>query len=330
MPEIPNQIGVGFGTAALGDANHEVVLLALKAGFRKFDTAEADYWYRQGEVGKALETFFYKDHQDDECVDDSQQEECSRTCASEGLEISTKIPPWSLTSEDNIRANAKESREELVGFCEDQVLADENGNIVEARPYPLDVYYIHAPHCWDGWHPRCTSPPPTLSLRDAWRGMEAVVGIDHSAKRIGLSNVSPAELLDIIAFVQERQAAGETNPPPRMPDALQAFADPLKPAKELRRICAEHGIEFVSYSTLGTQHRQGRNPVLTSDTVEMLAKRYNRSVAEVVLSWARQNEMSVIPRSTRENHIQELSNMLTQPPFLSVEDLELMDKMALN
>jgi 2,5-diketo-D-gluconate reductase B len=115
-----------------------------------------------------------------------------------------------------------------------------------------------------------------------------------------------------------------------MPDALQAYADPLKPAKELRRICAEHGIEFVSYSTLGTQHRQGRNPVLANDTVEMLAKRYNRSVAEVVLSWARQNDMSVIPRSTKENHIQELANMLTQPPFLSLKDLGLIDAMALN
>lgn len=138
-PAISDAIGVGFGTAALGDMNHEVVLMALDAGFRKFDTAEADYWYRQGEVGRALETFFYRGHEDDECL----AEECSRTCASEGLKISTKIPPWSLTSEDNIRTNAKESREELVGFCEDEVWADEEGNIVEARPYPLDVYYIH-------------------------------------------------------------------------------------------------------------------------------------------------------------------------------------------
>ena len=87
------------------------------------------------------------------------------------------------------------------------------------------------------------------------------MALDHSAKRIGLSNISAGELLDIIAFVKEREEAGETNPPPRMPDAIQIYADPIKPAKELRRICAEHGIEFVSYSTLGTQHRQGRNPV---------------------------------------------------------------------
>lgn len=162
--------------------------------------------------------------------------------------------------------------------------------------------------------------------------MEAVVGLDHSAKRIGLSNVSAAELLDIISFVKTRQESGneQVGPPPRMPDAVQIYSDPLKPAKELRRICEEHGIEFVSYSTLGTQHRQGKNPVLTSDIVVKLADTHQRSVAEVVLSWARQRNMSVIPRSTKEHHIKELANMLTQPPFLSVQDLELIDTMSLN
>jgi len=194
----------------------------------------------------------------------------------------------------------------------------------------VNLFFFAAPTCWDGWHPRCTSPPETLALRDAWLAMEAVVGLDHSAKRIGLSNVSAAELLDIISFVKEREAAGEVNPPPRIPDAVQIYADPIRPAKELRRICEEHGIEFVSYSTLGTQHRQGRNPVLTNDNVVKLAETHQRSVAEVVLSWARQRNMSVIPRSTKEQHIKELANMLTQPPFLSLEELELIDSMALN
>ena len=37
-------IGVGFGTAALGSNTYSIVTMALAAGFRKFDTAEAD-WY---------------------------------------------------------------------------------------------------------------------------------------------------------------------------------------------------------------------------------------------------------------------------------------------
>jgi diketogulonate reductase-like aldo/keto reductase len=325
---IPDAIGVGFGTAGLGGECYNAVLTALDAGFRKFDTAEADWWYDQKAVGKALESFFDPGDQDDECL----AEECTRTCFSEGLQISTKIPPWSLTSEADIRMHARESRQELVGFCEDVVLADKDGNIVSARPYPLDVYFIHAPKCWANWHPRCKAPPEVLSLRDAWVAMEAVVGLDYSSRRIGLSNVKPHELLDIISFVKERKEAGEDNvqPPPRMPDAVQILADPLMPAKEIRRICKEYGIEFVAFSTLGLQHKSQTNPVLGSEVVKTLAQTHGRSVAEVVLSWALQNDMSVIPRSNKKDHIAELANLLTQPPFLSAADLSLVDSLSLN
>ena len=321
-----HHIGVGFGTAAMRGNCPEIVTMALEAGFRKFDTAEEDdWWYDQKGVGAALEAFFVGEPIDDEC----NAQECSRTCASEDLRISTKIPPWKLTSASAIRESARQSREEILGFCEDAVLSDEDGIMTETLPFPLDVYYIHAPRCWDGWHPRCKDAGPTLPLREAWKAMEAVVGIDQSARRIGLSNIWPNDLLDIIQFVRERPA--DSYPPPRMPDVIQAFADPLQPNAELRRVCHEHGIEFVSYSTLGTQHRAaGGNPVLTSTTVKDLATRHDRSVAEVVLSWALQKGMSVIPRSGNRQHIDELSNLLSMPPFLNELDMQAMDAMSLN
>jgi diketogulonate reductase-like aldo/keto reductase len=151
---------------------------------------------------------------------------------------------------------------------------------------------LAAPTCWDGWHPRCENHPALVDLPTAWLAMEAAVGLDHSAQRIGLSNVRTKELMDIIKFVKSRQEAKEFNPPPRMPDVIQAFADPIRPSDDLRRICREHGIEFVSYSTLGTQHRQvNGNPVLGSSVVQRIADIYQRSTAEVVLSWARQRGM---------------------------------------
>lgn len=55
------------------------------------------------------------------------------------LHISTKIPPWSLTSIDDIRGHADASRRELLGFCDTLSLGD--NEIV--LPFPLDVYYIH-------------------------------------------------------------------------------------------------------------------------------------------------------------------------------------------
>lgn len=125
--------------------------------------------------------------------------------------------------------------------------------------------------------------------------MEAIVGLDHTSKRIGLSNIHPNELLDVIRFVHERIEAGENNPPPRLPDAVQAHSDPINTSIELRELCQEYNIEFVSYSTLGTQHRNvPENPVLTSTVVTHIAEKHSRSVAEVVLSWALQNDMRYV------------------------------------
>jgi len=231
-------IGVGFGTAGLGGNTYHAVQMALEVGFRKFDTAEADWWYDQKTVGKAIRDYFL-DH--------------GLSCATENLELSTKIPPWSLTSVSDIRTYASNSRLELLGgYCDDVTMYDPINDKDIVIPHPLDVYYIHAPACWKGWHHRCDNPPPTLPLREAWKGMEAIAGVDFTAKRIGLSNVHPPELLDLIDFIQERIENGETDPPPRLPDVLQAYADPLRPSDELREICEEYGIEFVSYSTLGT------------------------------------------------------------------------------
>ena len=318
----PSAVGVGFGTAALGGGCYDVVTLALEAGFRKFDTAEADWWYDQKAVCRALQDYFSFE---DTCT----SEECANPC--QELRISTKIPPWSLVSEGHIRSNAASSRQELLGFCTaNDMVVEMDGSEVSA-PFPLDVYYIHAPTCWTGWHPRCDNHPPLLDLRSSWRAMEAVVGLDHNAQRIGLSNIRPDELLEIIQFVREReqQPMPPGTAPPRKPDVVQAYADPIKPADQLRKICLENGIEFVSYSTLGTQHRGvSENPVLGSPVVQSIAQKHGRSTAEVVLSWALQRGMSVIPRSSNRRHIQELARLLeANSTFLDESDLGQIDSM---
>jgi len=319
-----SSINVGFGTAALGGKGVEIVKIALEHGFRKFDTAEEnEFWYDPSSVGQALREYFVgtKD-----------------SCQKADIRISTKIPPWELVSEAKIRDNAKRSRELLVGFCDDA-----SDNAGDDKKFPLDVYYIHAPACWKGWHPKCNGVTNTLSLRDVWLALEAVVGLDKSAKRIGLSNVSPEQLEDIVTFVKERQgsaanAAGATDavaPAPRLPDVVQNHADPIEPAKEVREICAKYGIEFVSYSTLGTQHQyrdnnNGNNPVLNSRVVKDLAAKYDKSTAEIVLSWALQNNMSIIPRSANREHIKQLSNLLKYrrgEGFLSQDDLAKIDSL---
>lgn len=362
--ELFGPVGVGFGTAGLGTSHSSYAIEhAIKNGFRTFDTAEeSDYWYRQDILGSTLESMF-RDVAENGCENSNASNEhvCSTSdslswsCLEEGLHISTKIPPWELTSVQNIRTRALKSRETLVGFCPDVITAaldyQSESTYVEPAPYPLDIYYIHAPKCWDGWHVRCNdiSPNDLLPLREAWTAMEEVVYFDRSATRIGLSNVNEYELLDIIKFVQQRQNQrqwksntfdqnydDEDEAPPRMPDVLQSYADPLHPATSLRNLCQKHNIEFVAYSTLGTQHWNApQNPVLTHPTIIQLSQKHQKSTAEVVLSWALAKGMSIIPRSSKQNHIQELSNLLMKKGghdalVLEMGDVALIDAMALD
>jgi len=308
--------------------------MALEAGFRKFDTAEADYWHNQKSVGRALEEYFkYPVIEERECAAAliqnfaDESDTCSLPkdlpkCGEEDVRVSTKIPPWSMTSFEDIRQHARDSRTELVGFCDDP---NDNSTI-----YPLDVYYIHAPECWESWHPRCKdSLPDLLNLTEAWKAMEAIVAIDHSAQRIGVSNVHSYVLEDLIKDIKERQKQGDPNA--RMPDVLQYFADPIQPSSDERAICSKYGIEFVAYSTLGRNHpdKSKENHVLSDPIVQGIAAKHGRSEAEVVLSWALQHKMSVIPRSKTKEHIEQLANMLTDDPtFLDDEDGMAMNEMA--
>mmetsp|Transcript_14549 Transcript_14549/g.32031 ORF Transcript_14549/g.32031 Transcript_14549/m.32031 type:complete len:447 (-) Transcript_14549:192-1532(-) len=259
------------------------------------------------------------------------------SCASLRLRISSKIAPYDVTSSDNIRKHAEKTRKQLLGFCDmfsiRSAIAKGDGSMPE--PFPLDVYYLHAPECWEGWHPKCeTGEEMTMSLREAWEAME-LVKKDKNAVKIGLSNVSEEELQDIIDFVKERWAKSmETGEPTNaiMPHVIQNHADPLEPNIDMRLLCQENGIDFVSYSTLGTQqefNEEGENPVLTDAVVKKMAEKYERSEAEVVLSWALQSGMSVIPRSQDEEHIKQLSNLITDPSFVSWEDLDEIDTISI-
>jgi diketogulonate reductase-like aldo/keto reductase len=63
--------------------------------------------------------------------------------------------------------------------------------------------------------------------------------------------------------------------------------------------------------------------------VKKLADQYHRSTAEVVLSWALSRNMSIIPRSSKQEHIHQLARLLdpNNRYFLSESDLIQIDQL---
>ncbi len=135
----------------------------------------------------------------------------------------------------------------------------------------VDLYIIHWPSGGPTW---------------AWPGMERAREAGY-ARSIGVSNFSVDDVRQLLATA--------TVPP--VVDQVQF--SPYEYRKALLDSCRQNGIALEAYSPLGT----GRH--LTSDTVERIARRQERTPAQVLLRWAIERGIPVIPKSTHRERIAE-------------------------
>jgi diketogulonate reductase-like aldo/keto reductase len=134
----------------------------------------------------------------------------------------------------------------------------------------VDLYLIH-------W------PLPLVSAR-LWRELESL----HErglAREIGISNFGRDRLGKLM-----RSAS-------RMPAVNQVQFSPFQFRRRLLDYCLEHGIVFEAYSPLE------RGKGLEDPTITSVAKRLDRTPAQVMLRWAIQHQAIVIPKSSRKERI---------------------------
>jgi diketogulonate reductase-like aldo/keto reductase len=135
----------------------------------------------------------------------------------------------------------------------------------------VDLYLIHWPQGGPTW---------------AWPGMEGARerGL---ARSIGVSNFDVAELDAVLA-----QA--------RVPPVVnQVQFNPFKYRRALLDACAQRDVVLEAYSPLTT----GRN--LGDRRLAQIAERVGRTPAQVLLRWAVQRGLPVIPKSRRRERIEE-------------------------
>jgi 2,5-diketo-D-gluconate reductase A len=135
----------------------------------------------------------------------------------------------------------------------------------------VDLYLIHWPEGGPTW---------------AWPGMEKAHD-DGLARAIGISNFDTGEIDALLAEARVR------------PVVNQVQFSVQKHRRALLDACEERGIVLEAYSTLGT----GR--ILGDDEVGRIAERHGRTPAQVLLRWAVQRGVPVIPKSTHEERVHE-------------------------
>jgi diketogulonate reductase-like aldo/keto reductase len=153
----------------------------------------------------------------------------------------------------------------------------------------LDLYIIHWPQ-----------GGPT----SAWPGMERA----HErglARSIGVSNFDVGQLDAVIA---------EAAVPPV---ADQVQFSPFKYRRALLEACEQRGVALEAYSPLTTGAR------LDDPTLAAVARRHERTPAQVLLRWCVQRGVPTIPKSTRRERIGENAQIFDFD--LSDEDIAALD-----
>jgi len=167
----------------------------------------------------------------------------------------------------------------------------------------LDLYLMHWPIAQRPGvvfpeSPADFIPLAELPLAATWKAMEGLVD-ESQTRAIGVSNFSVGKLKALLPHCAV------------VPAVNQVEIHPFNAQSELVDYCVAQGIHVTAYSPLGSGDRpdalkQVDEPsLLGHPVVAQIAKRLDRTPAQVLLAWALTRGLSVIPKSTHAGRIAE-------------------------
>ncbi|MBR1444369.1 MAG: aldo/keto reductase [Firmicutes bacterium] len=148
---------------------------------------------------------------------------------------------------------------------------------------------------------------PTDNWREGYKNIEKAYKAGK-VKAIGLSNF-PDDLLKEAIDTMEIK-----------PQVVQVEAHPYFPQTELKKILAETGIGLMAWYPLG----HGDKNLVSEPVFTELAKKYNKTNAQIILRWHIQSGNIVIPGSKNPDHIRDNFNIFDFA--LSDEDMAMIEK----
>ncbi|QXP80408.1 MULTISPECIES: aldo/keto reductase [Winogradskyella] len=165
----------------------------------------------------------------------------------------------------------------------------------------LDLYLIHWPaaaHQFENWQE---------INAETWRAMEKLYN-EGKIKSLGVSNFMPHHLEPLMktAKIQPSINQIEYHPGFTQPDCV--------------KFCTDNNIQVEGWSPLG------RGDVLDNKILKNIAKKYNKSVAQVCIRWALQNHVIPLPKSVTPHRIEENFNVfdfeISEADMIAIDAME--------
>ena len=154
----------------------------------------------------------------------------------------------------------------------------------------VDLYLIH-------W--------PVEGLRnESWKAFETLLK-EGKCRAIGVSNYMIWHLEELL------------NNSSTIPAGNQVEFSPYLYQEDLLEFCRAHGIQLEAYSPLTKGHK------LNDPKLAKIASKYSKSPAQILIRWALQKEVVVIPKSSRKDRILENADVFDFT--ISPEDMKVLD-----
>ena len=154
----------------------------------------------------------------------------------------------------------------------------------------IDLYLIH-------W-------PVPGKRKDSWKALEKIYE-SGQCRSIGVSNYMIKHLEELFTYANV------------IPAINQVEFSPYIYNKELLNTCIKHNIILEAYSPL-TRKEKLKDPKLIA-----LAKKHSKTTAQILIRWAIEHELVVIPKSANKNRIIENASIFDFE--LDKTDMEILD-----
>ena len=152
----------------------------------------------------------------------------------------------------------------------------------------LDLYLMHQ---------------PLGDVYGEWRAMQDLYK-QGRVRAIGVSNFHPDRLIDLIVHNEI------------VPAVNQIETHPFNQQIETQKFLKDNNVQIQSWGPFA----EGKNNIFHNELLLSIGKKYNKSIAQVVLRWLTQRGVVAIPKSVRKERIVENFNIFDFE--LSDEDIK--------
>jgi len=148
--------------------------------------------------------------------------------------------------------------------------------------------------------------------------MEELVA-EGLVRNIGVCNVGTLMLSQVLKYCKVK------------PAVLQVEMHPYLTQEKLLRFAREHGIQTMAFSNLGAVSyvelggATMQDACFESEMIKLMAQKYNKTPAQVILRWGVQRGTTVIPKTSKKERLVENISLfdfeLTQEEMQKINDL---------